>query len=139
MGATPGTPVKRVPTEHVIEVTEANGILKCIPDELERVLPGDSIIWKGPRHSGRVTGKIVGAKQRKFTAADLKTLEIDKTHIPFNGGMRAGEWSTDFPKLTVAPDARKGAYKYVVTITGKPPLDPVIIVEEPGGGGDEVN
>jgi hypothetical protein len=139
MGATPATPLnKRAPQEHVIEVTEADGRPKCIPDELKNVFPGDSIIWKGPQHTGRVTGKILGSKQRDFTAADLKALEIDKAHIPFKGGLRAGEWSTQFPKLTVSEDAQKGAYKYIVTIDGKPPLDPVIIIEEPGGG-DEPN
>jgi hypothetical protein len=129
-----GTPV---PKEHKIEVrSEADGMPLCVPDELTGVRPGDRITWVGLEHSGVIQGRILGAKQRGFTAEELAAVDIDETDRPFEG--LDGSWDEKHPSLIVAAGAKPGAYKYLVTV-GEKTLDPVVIIDDQRGDSGDGN
>jgi hypothetical protein len=123
-----GTPAAGPSVTEVKISADADGTPVCTPFEIT-VRRGGSIRWTGVKHTGKFAGRILGAKQKGFTKADLKGLKTDPAEKPF----APVEWP-DVTDVTVQvkQNAKAGAYKYDIIINGVK-LDPVVIIEDDGG------
>lgn len=107
-----------------VKVTE-NGKVTCLPNVKTGIKRGDTIVWTGAPHSGRLEGRIRGtaAQLEAMSAADIARLPKDGSAQPLS----TGQWTMGQPQA-VKNDAEPGAYKYSITVEGQPPFDPVIII-----------
>ena len=131
---TPATPVVRKPVP--VEVKVVDGKITCVPNEVE-ARPGDTIEWTGVAHRGKIDGRIPGEIRRGLTPEQLRASGKPEPIVPFSN---SGKWATPgSPALKVNGDAPLGAYKYTVTVNGLPPLDPVVIIDNPPDGDGGAN